>query len=103
MTNQSTNEHMVVIFKDDREIPPYCVAPGRLIVKTGSTVRFHNATTSRAELVFSDNSPFGEGFELDQGQLSSAERLDKVGVYPYQVSVAGQMAQGSRPIIIVYP
>ena len=99
--------HVVAIFKDTREPNPYVVAPARLVMEQGDEVFVYNTITGKVGTVnveFDGEKPFGENLTPTADIVTPVQKLQepKPGVYPYEVKVHGQLAQGSRPIIIVY-
>ena len=91
--------NIIVIVKDKSD---YKVANGRLIVKAGETVYIHNYAGDTAFIKFDNVNPFDEKLKIEHGEIKTKDNIE-AGYYPYTVTVNGQEAQASKPIIIVYP
>ena len=99
--------HVIVIFEDGRYgDSPFKIAPACLPSLAGERILFQNLSGHAVYLQFGSADLFG----TDYFSLKKGERLDlqvnevAAGVFPYDVLCGDdkQLAEGSRPIIIIY-
>ncbi len=96
-------EYKVVIYKHGGN---YWLAGGQLAIKKKDTVHFYNSTehtaTITGDTVESDGWPSKAPIDLAPDQTGDV-KFEMDGWFPYTVTVDGQEAQASKPIVIVYP
>lgn len=99
----------VIIFKDERMSPNPCrIAPATVLAGHGDLVFFKNMADVAVLVKFLGHSPFSEDeFVLQPSDLGNQNNIKTIvnegpGVFKFDAHLDNKIAQGSRPIIVVY-